>query len=76
MTVQPLAQSNGQASGSKPPNAQVQPRRALRAVGWMRLFGRVDARLANQRLSDSWLSPERRPARSPSTLMSSSSEGQ
>lgn len=33
----------------------------------MRLLGRVAVRPANQRLSDSWLSPERRPARSPST---------
>jgi sensor domain CHASE-containing protein len=24
---------------NKPPNAAYQPRRALRAVGWMRLFG-------------------------------------
>ncbi len=57
-------------------NAAYQPRRALRAVGWVRLVGRADPRASSQRLSDSWLSLERRPARRPSMLRSSSSEGQ
>jgi hypothetical protein len=45
-------------------------------VGCMRLLGRAASRPSSQRFNERWLSPEGRPARRPSTLMSSSRSGQ